>query len=164
MIRALVCTALALALAGAASAQPAPIITVAVGPPLAAKLKAYGAREVGDLQAELRDTVARAVDHAHGGPCRPVRVALTLVDATPNHPTFQQVGDNPSLDMLRSRSLGGADVVADLQCADGGRASVHERYYETDIRMVRAAGVWTDAGIAFDHTAWRIARGEFDRR
>jgi hypothetical protein len=163
MNRALIAS-LTLALAGAAAAQTGPVVTVDAGAPLAAKLTIYGARDIEGLKSDLRDAVLRALASQHGGPCRPVRVALTLVDAAPNHPTFKQLSDNPGLDMLRSRSLGGADIAAKLQCADGRTASLHESYYETDIRMVRMAGVWGDADFAIDRTAQRIAHGDFDQR
>ncbi|MEW6599105.1 MAG: hypothetical protein AB1429_16590 [Pseudomonadota bacterium] len=166
MIRALAAGVI-LVLVGAAAAQTAPgitpVISVDIGAPLAAKIPTYGARDVDELKTDLRNAVARALDRAHGGPCRPTRVALILVDATPNHPTFKQIGDNPGLDMLRSRSLGGADILAQLQCADGRPAHVHESYAETDIRMARAASTWSDAELAIDLVARRIAHGDFDR-
>jgi hypothetical protein len=164
MIRALAASVI-LALAGAAAAQTAPgitpVISVDIGAPLAAKLKNYGARDIDDVKRDLRDSVARALDDAHGGPCRPMRVALTLVDAIPNRPTMEQMQSHPGLD-YRSFGLGGADIVAQLQCADGRAASVHERYYETDIRMERMVSTWSDAERAIDLVARRIAHGDFD--
>lgn len=165
MIRALAASVI-LAFAGAAAAQTAPgimpMITVDIGAPLAAKLKNYGARDIDDLKRDLRDAAVRALDHAHGGPCRPTRVAFTLVDAIPNRPTMEQMQTHPGLD-YRSFGLGGADIIAQLQCADGRAASVHERYFETDIRMERMVSTWSDAGLAIDRVARRIAQGEFDR-
>lgn len=166
MIRALVLSTVALVSAAAAHAQPAPNvtpqITVDIGAPLAAKLKTYGARDIEDLKNDLRNAVGQALFRAHGRPCRPTRVALTLVDAIPNRPTMEQMQSHPGLD-YRSFGLGGADIVAQLQCADGRAESVHERYFETDIRVERMVSTWSDAERAIDLAARRIALGDFDR-
>jgi hypothetical protein len=165
MIRALASSVI-LALAGAATAQTPPgsmpAISVDIGAPLAAKLKTYGARDIDDLKRDLRDSVGQALFRAHGRPCRPTRVALTLVDAIPNRPTMEQMQSHPGLD-YRSFGLGGADIVAQLQCADGRAESLHERYFETDIRMERMVSTWSDAERAIDLAARRIALGDFDR-
>ncbi len=86
------------------------------------------------------------------------RVVLTIEDAKPNRPTFEQVSNKPGLDPMRSISVGGARVTGiayDASGAEIGRLDYD--WYETDLRNVIAATTWTDARTAFDRFSRRFA-------
>ena len=140
--------------AGAASAAQ---VSVTVGPELQRHAKAYGADEVERLRADLQKAVSRALDHA--GPKAPERVDLVLESATPNRPTFKQLGETPGLSM-RSLGLGGAAVTGSAVGADGVIHPISYRWKETDLRQAVGSATWTDAHRTFDRLAHRLAKGE----
>jgi hypothetical protein len=116
--------------AGAASAAD---VSVSVGPELQKHTRAYGAREVDMLRKDLADAVQRAL--AKKGATAPQRVDLVLESATPNRPTFNQMGDQTGLS-LQSVGLGGAAVTGTITGADGRVQPVSYRWHETDLREV----------------------------
>jgi len=71
---------------------------------------------------------------------------LTLVDARPNRPTFNQLSVQPSLD-FRSFALGGAEIEGELFTAGGvSLGTVSYNFYETFFNgFQQTNGVWTDA-------------------
>lgn len=86
------------------------------------------------------------------------RVVVTIEDAKPNRPTFEQVSNKPGLDPMRSISIGGARLSGIAYDASGkeiGRLDYD--WYETDLRSVIAATTWTDARTAFDRFTRRFA-------
>lgn len=145
----------ALALAGAA---PASALTVEakVSAEFQAKLeKDYGIRE----REVLVDALTRKVEAilTKKGVAAD-RVVVTIEDAKPNRPTFQQVSDRPGLDPMRSISLGGAHITGVAYDASGkeiGKAEVDR--YETDLTNSIGAATWSDARWTFDRFARRLA-------
>jgi len=149
--------ALAAGLASAAQAAPA-VVEVAIGPQLQAKAdKVYGARDVRELADQLRRQVERELGKT--GAYDGARIELVLADATPNRPTFKQLGDRPGLSPL-SHGVGGAEIGGRIVAADGQETPVHYRYYETDIRHSYGQATWTDAETSLDQFARRLARGK----
>ena len=143
--------AAAVAFAGAAAAQPA--VSIAIGPKLQDKAETYGQRELDFLARELQQSVARRVGAAPG------RYELTIVDAKPNRPTFEQLGDRPGLSQL-SLGVGGATIDGAYVAPDGSRTPIRYGWYESDITWARNATTWGDAETAFNKLGNRLARGQ----
>jgi hypothetical protein len=86
------------------------------------------------------------------------RVVVTIEDAKPNRPTWQQVSDKPGLDPMRSVSIGGARISGIAYDAAGAEiGSLDYDWYETDLSNVLAANTWSDARVTFDRFARRFA-------
>lgn len=86
------------------------------------------------------------------------RVVVTIEDAKPNRPTFEQVSNKPGLDPMRSISVGGARVTGIAYNASGGEIGrLDYDWYETSLENVVAATTWTDARTAFDRFSRRFA-------
>jgi hypothetical protein len=150
---------LAAALAAPAAVQAnasAADVTVSVGPALQKKTKSYGAREVDQLRKDLERQVERAVARS----ASPVaRVDVVLEDATPNRPTFNQLGRTTGLSM-HSVGIGGARMSGTVHTTDGRQLPFRYGWYETDIRNEIGATTWSDAYRAFGMLASRVARGK----
>lgn len=150
------------AITSAASAAPVRLAPVAVSAELQTALdEDLGARE-GDV---LRESVAHMVAAAltrHGATLAdgaPLVVEVIIVDADPNRPTFEQLGARPGLDMLRSISVGGAELRGTLRAADGHVVSEisHRRYNNSIVDLTGGESTWTDARRAIRQFAEKIA-------
>lgn len=147
------------ALAGLAlSTMPASALTVETQLSAAFQTKLvedYGQREATVLTKSLTTKVE--VAFAKAG-INADRVVVTIQDARPNRPTFQQVSDTPGLDPIRSISVGGAAVSGVAYDASGrelGRLDYD--WYETDLSQSFGSTTWTDARWTFDRFARRFA-------
>ena len=92
------------------------------------------------------------------GEAQAEHVVVTIEDARPNRPTFQQVSDKPGLDAMRSISIGGAKVSGVAFDASGkeiGRLDYN--WYETDLSNSFGTATWTDARTTFARFANRFA-------
>ena len=150
MRRVAVVSALALfAFAGAAVA--APTVDVTIGPKLEKKADKYGVREFDYLSRDLQRTFARApeLDGA--------TVKLTIAEATPNRPTFKQLGDTVGLSM-QSIGIGGAKIEGTVTYPDGRVTPVQYSYYDHDIREAVGSTTWSAAQRAFDMAARKVVR------
>ena len=117
--------------------------------------KDYGVREANVLSVALVSKIER--QFASQG-VKADRVVVTIEDAKPNRPTFQQISDKPGLDGMRSISIGGAHLVGVAYDASGKEIGTFDYdWYETDLSNVIAAGVWSDARWTFDRFARRFA-------
>ena len=86
------------------------------------------------------------------------RVVVTIEDAKPNRPTWQQVSEKPGLDPIRSISIGGAHVKGVAYDASGKEiGTLDYDWYETSLSNVIAATTWSDARTSFDRFARRFA-------
>ncbi|MFT3724934.1 MAG: hypothetical protein QM773_15290 [Hyphomonadaceae bacterium] len=86
------------------------------------------------------------------------RVVLTIEDAKPNRPTWEQVSNKPGLDPMRSISVGGARITGIAYDASGKElARIDYDWYETDLNNVIAATTWSDARTSFDRFARHFA-------
>lgn len=146
-----------LAIATAASATPASV-SVSLGPKLEEKAtKTLGVSEVNDLAKSLQTTVQRTLDKT--GAYEGAKIELVLTDATPNHPTFKQLGDKPGLSM-RSFGVGGASIEGRAVAPDGKITPLKYSYNETDIRWSSRGSTWADAENTFQQFAYELGRGK----
>lgn len=152
MRRVAVVSALAL-LAFAGAAVAAPTVDVTIGPKLEKKADKYGVREFDYLRKDLARTFARTpgLDGAD--------VKLVIADATPNRPTFKQLGDRIGLSMW-SFGVGGAKIEGTVTYPDGRVLPVQYSYYDQDIIQASWQGLttWGTAQNAFDRAARKVAR------
>ena len=152
--------AAASALYSTALAQGATLERVVIGEALLEKEDAYGERDIRRLQDELEEAVSEAL--ARGA--RPAEdeagalmVTVTLEDAWPNRPTFQQLSDQPGLS-YRSVSRGGARVSAVIETADGTQVGAADYEWRTfDIADSAHRSTWADAERTFDRFSRRLA-------
>lgn len=151
-------TLAATALASLAMALPASALTVdaKVSPEFQKKLDDdIGAREA----ATLTEAVTRKVtDVFTARGIQADRVVVTIEDARPNRPTFQQASDKPGLDVMRSISIGGAEVSGIAYDASGKEIGrLNYDWYENDLSNVIGSATWTDARTTFARFANRFA-------
>jgi hypothetical protein len=141
-----------------AAAAPASALTVEakVSTEFQTKLEEnYGVREARTLTEALASKVEATF--ARQG-VKAERVVVTIEDAKPNRPTWQQVSDKPGLDPMRSVSIGGARISGIAYDAAGAEiGSLDYDWYETDLSNVLAANTWSDARVTFDRFARRFA-------
>lgn len=115
----------------------------------------YGEREGEELTEDIVDDLERAFARAG---VTPAKVDITIVNAKPNRPTFQQMRDEPGLDPFRSISIGGMKLTGTAYDADGNVIATQEYgWFENDIRDVIGSGVWTDANRASRRFAKKLA-------
>jgi len=148
----LLLTAFAASAALAASDAPRPAVTVTFSAFAQAKIKEkFGAREAG----EIRDEVVRAVGDSllKATLANPALGALSaeveVTDLDPTHPTREQSVEQPGLDILRSKSVGGATLKGVVHDASGKEvASLTFKRYAPDLTTISASGdAWADARI-----------------
>lgn len=83
---------------------------------------------------------------------------VTITDAKPNRPTFNQLSHEPGLS-FQSFSIGGAELEAELIAAGGQLlGTMSYDYYENDIRDAKYGGTWGDAHRAFGRFASKAAK------
>jgi hypothetical protein len=154
--------AFSVALASTAMAGPVSLKPVAVSPDLQKKFdKEYGVREVDQLQDAIEASLARALANAGGSvsDSAPVTIETTLIDAKPSHPTFGQLSRQPSLDAIRSISVGGAELRARILDSNGMvLRNVKYRWFETDLAWAHGKSVWGDARTAITSFSAQVAR------
>lgn len=113
--------------------------------------KNYGNREKAAIEASLRKELNDELgDNA-------ARVEVTIINATPNRPTFEQMSERPGLS-YQSFSIGGAQIEGKSFDAQG--KLLHEVEYEytsPSIYESRYNWTWQDAEYAFYRFARRIA-------
>jgi hypothetical protein len=145
-----------LALAAAAPAASALTVEAKISAAFQEKLKDdYGVREADVLTRSLASKIES--QFARQG-VKAERVVVTIEDAKPNRPTFQQVSDRPGLDGMRSISIGGAHVIGVAYDGSGNEIGrLDYDWYETDISNVITATTWSDARWTFDRFARRFA-------
>lgn len=153
----------ALALAFTASAQAGPVVVrpLAIDAALQTKFEEdYGTREIGELQGALNRALTRELASRGGAVSDngPITIETTLVDAKPSKPTLQQTMNKPGLDMMRSMSLGGAELKVRFLAADGRVLNeFNYDWYETDLLYSNALTTWSDARDAIRRFAVKVA-------
>lgn len=144
-----------------ATAQPYQIGDVAIAPEFADRAAEYGQRDIEGLVNDLRlevDSRLRASGHLAGDGETAGRIDLVLVNATPNRPTFTQMGARPGLS-FDSISRGGATLEAIIHDAEGAEIDrVRYSWDSPDIRDSRYKAVWGDARTAIVRFARRLDR------
>jgi hypothetical protein len=152
--------ALAIFSASAAFADE-PLTSVSFSPEFQASLEEeLGAREGAYLSDAVQEAIGRALAARGVAASNAIHIDVTIVDADPNRPTFQQLRDEPGLDAIRSISIGGAELRAVLRGADGAVINeVDHRRYNHSIQDVSlgAATTWSEARRAIRQFANKVA-------
>lgn len=152
MTRTALVALLSLGLAGIAQATT---INVAFSEDFAEKLEEdYGVREGAKLTEEIIEDLQRALD---GMEDKVERVDVTILDAKPNRPTFEQISGSPGLDPIRSISIGGMSLSGTITLADGEVSEIEYKWFENDIRLSVGAATWWDANRVSRRFARRVA-------
>jgi len=153
-----IATLAASAFAAILLAMPAAALTVEakISPEFQKKLdKDIGVREA----STLTDALSRKISSIFTSrDINAERVVVTIEDAKPNRPTFEQVSSKPGLDAMRSISLGGARVTGVAFDAAGKEiGTLDYDWYESDLANTIGSTTWTDARTAFDRFSRRFA-------
>ena len=120
----------------------------------------YGDREIERLIAKLQTKIAikfnkKGIEISDDAP---TILRVTITDAIPNRPTFEQQSRDVGLS-LQSISTGGAKIESELIAADGrSLGTLNYSYYENDIRDSQFGSTWNDAYDAFRRYAHRAAK------
>jgi len=154
--------AAALVFSSAAFAAPVSVAPVSFSSEFQTALEDdYGIREGEYLRDAVNEAVAAALtrEGATLGAGAPLTIEIAIVDADPNRPTMQQLVDQPSLDAIRSISIGGAELHAVLRGSDGAVVSevTHRRYNHSLADLSGAATTWTEARRAIRQFANKVA-------
>jgi hypothetical protein len=154
-----------LCVAGAAALLLAPgllatelaVTGIDFAPNVSAKLQDYGEAEAATLREAIRAAVAREKEcsalPAGAG------VNVTVDDLAPSRLTRKQLADNPSLDVVHSKSLGGAELKGEVRDAQQHvLTTVSYRYFAPTITVGSVArDPWADARLAIDGFAGKLA-------
>lgn len=133
------------------------VTRVNFAPEVSAKLQDYGESEGATVRAAILSAVAReskrvAVPAGLG-------VSVMVEDLAPSRLTRKQLNDNPSLDVVHSKSLGGAELKGEV--SDAQRhvlTTVSYRYFPSEITLGSVAhDPWADARLAIDGFAAKLA-------
>ncbi|MEM9738677.1 MAG: hypothetical protein AAF829_02330 [Pseudomonadota bacterium] len=146
---------IALSTLGLATAAQAATINVTFSEDFAEKLEEdYGVREGAKLTEDIIDDLERELE---GKEDQVERIDVTILDAKPNRPTFEQISGTPGLDPLRSVSIGGMSLAGKVVHIDGDVSEVEYKWFENDIRDSVGAATWWDANRASRRFAKRVA-------
>jgi hypothetical protein len=144
---------LAVVLASVTSAIAAPTVTVSFSPEAQAEFKKnYGVREQTYLADDIKREVERALPNHQGS------VAVTVVKAVPNRPTFAQMVRQPGLS-FQSFGIGGAELKAVVSDENGAVVTENTtRWFEYDIEWSYGQSTWGDANTAFDRLGRNLTK------
>ena len=120
----------------------------------------YGDRELERLTERLEDKLVSrlAKKGVQVSDTASTVLRVTIEDAKPNRPTFEQLSKEPGLS-FESFGLGGAELQAELIAAGGqSLGTMSYEWYENDIRDARFGGIWSDAHRAFGRFASKAAK------
>jgi len=131
--------------------------------PLTVKLQGYGADEAPVLRSAILVAVSR--ETARLAIAKTLTATIVVEDIAPTHPTRKQLGDNPALHAVRSKSLGGAEMTGYLRDQDQHVvATVTLRHFAPTLEEGSAsADPWADARLAIDRFAAKLAAACRDR-
>lgn len=121
----------------------------------------YGDRAIDELLEDMQDEIVR--DFGKKGltlsEAAPTLLRITIIDAKPNRPTFNQLSQEPSLS-FQSFSIGGADVSAEVVSAGGAvlGTAKYDYYSNFNDRDVQFSGIWTDADRAFSRFSKKLSK------
>lgn len=151
-----------LSLASAAQAAPLKILPPVLAPAAQEQFdEDYGAREIPYLQRALQRRVERQLVRA-GADLNDLSgssLRITLLEAKPSRLTFAQQSQRNTLDYTLSRSLGGADIRAELLDTSGAVIDTMDfSWYEFDFGFSQASTPWFDAERAFDLFAIKLRK------
>ena len=119
--------------------------------------KAYGANEAGVLRSAILAALAK--EESHAAIPDGLTLKVTVRKVMPTHPTMRQQLDDPSLSPVRTRYLGGADLVGELRDSKQQvLATVSYRNF-ADVLPAGSPSLdpWADARQAIDAFAAKLA-------
>jgi hypothetical protein len=151
-----VCAAALLLVRGLPAAELA-VTGIDFAPAVNAKWPEYGEAEAATLRKAIRAAVAREKDC--GAVPTGVGVNVTVEALAPTRLTRKQLADNPSLDVVHSKSLGGAELRGEvLDAQQRVLTTVSYRYFAPSITIGSvAADPWADARLAIGGFAGKLA-------
>ena len=118
----------------------------------------YGARDIERLLEELTEEVTQRLEDDGLLSNAGATIELVLLDAKPNRPTIEQLGDNPGLS-YQSFSRGGANIQAIIRNQDGEEISQFQYdWYTPNIEDSAYRGTWSDADRAFSRFSRQLSR------
>jgi hypothetical protein len=145
-------------LATVALAEPSRQASVAFDPAVATSFqRTYGTQE----EDVLRSVILAALDkeESHAALPEGVTLKVTVRNVAPTHPTMKQQLDNPSLSAVRTRYLGGADLVGELR--DSKQQVLASVDYDNFAGVLAAGAVsldpWADARQTIGTFAAKLA-------
>ena len=147
----------AVALAGAAHAQPAEV-TVTIGDRLDREAsRTLGQAEVAEQARALEARLERelASNPAYAG----ARIHLVLTDVAPNRPDSPAAEQHTGPGLHPQLQRRGAAIEGEITTADGEARPVRYDWYSHDIRDSRYQSTWQDADRAFMRFSRRLAQG-----
>jgi hypothetical protein len=149
--------AAALVLARGLPAEQLTVTGIDFAPGVNAKWPEYGQAEAATLRKAIRAAIAREKECSKVP--TGVGINVTVEDLAPSRLTREQLADNPSLDVVHSKSLGGAELKGEV--LDSQRhvlTTVSYRYFAPTITVGSfARDPWADARLAIDGFAGRLA-------
>jgi hypothetical protein len=138
-------------------AQPVPT-AVEFAPAAAAKMRRYGESE----RATLTSAIVSAVSRQSSCAAVPgeLTVAVTVQDVASTRPTLKQQTDNPTLDPVRTKYLGGAALSGEVRDASHNVVTrVSYRYFPFSLPLGSVSvDPWADARLAIEGFAAKLAR------
>ena len=146
--------------APALAADPVSIAPIQFGSELTEKAEEYGQRELDYLAEEMRSDLERELAGLLGE--NGMRLDVTILDASPNRPTMEQMAAR-SLHHS-SISIGGASLEARLLDASGAELETFSYSWRShNIQDVVGYSRWTDARRAMDRFASDIGESLSER-
>jgi hypothetical protein len=130
-------------------------------PAVSAKLEDYGKSEAATIRHAIVTAVTRASrQQVPAG----LAVTVTVLDLAASRLTRKQLSDDPSLDVVHSKSLGGADLKGEVRNSRQQLLkTVSYRYFAPDITSASPArDPWADARVAIEGFAARLAAAARD--
>jgi len=120
--------------------------------------KVYGANEAAALSAKISEQLAAALDARGVAADKSVRIETTIIEATPDRPTYKQLAETVTMDRTHSFALGGAILEARLIDSSGRVLSeVKDNWYANDLRLAPTNDTWQSADRAIAHFANKVA-------
>jgi len=114
----------------------------------------YGERELSTLTEKIQKDISRELGKVG---VAPARIDVTILDAKPNRPTFEQIGRNGL--SFQSFGIGGMDLKAVAYGAnDEVIGELEYGWFENDIRWAQNRATWSDARRASRIFARKFAK------
>jgi len=146
-----------LLLARGLPAAPLAVTGVDFAPTVNAKWPEYGEAEAATLRKAIRGAVAR--EKECGAVPTGIGVNVTVEDLAPTRLTRKQSADNPTVDIVHSKSLGGAELKGEvLDAQERVLTTVSYRYFAPTLYLGSVSlDSWADARLAIDGFARKLA-------
>jgi len=146
-----------LLLAPALPAGELSAITIDFAPRVTTKLQRYGADEA----AALRAAIVAALGRETGRVAMPANLVTTVMvqDIAPSHPTAEQVSDDPAVDAVRTKYLGGAELIGYVRDANQHVVAVvtYRHFAPTLVEGSASLDPWADARLSIEQFAAKLA-------